>query len=52
MKRHILIVDDNQIDIRKVQTIVENEGLVPLIAKDGQTALEMTSRSSGCQNLS
>lgn len=42
MKRHILIVDDNQIDVRKVQAIVEHEGLVPLIAKDGQTALEMS----------
>jgi len=42
MKRHILIVDDNHIDVRKVQAIVEHDELVPLIAKDGPTALEMS----------
>lgn len=42
MKKHILIVDDNQIDVQKVKTIIENEGFIPVIATDGQQALELS----------
>ncbi len=41
MKKHILVVDDNAMDVKKVCVILENEGLIPVVAKDGATALEM-----------
>ena len=42
MKKHILIVDDNQIDVRKIQAIVENDGHIPVVAKDAYAAIEMS----------
>ncbi len=41
MKRHVLIVDDNQSDILKVSSILEKDGLVPIPAKDASAALEI-----------
>lgn len=39
--RSIMIVDDNDMDRRKISQIVEQEGLIPVIAHDGAVCLEM-----------
>ena len=42
MKKHILVVDDNAMDVKKVCAIIENEGIIPVVANDGAKAIELS----------
>ena len=41
MKRHILIVDDNPVDTKKVSAILENDGFIPIVANSAVAALDL-----------